>query len=95
MKANLYSIAKMVIVLAAPVACAADSLGATRRSAPANRLSRLPRVILWAWERRENLNFIDPDRTGVAYLACTLDLYGNGVLNRPRFQPLTVPHTRR
>jgi hypothetical protein len=94
MKPNLYSVAKMVIVLAALVACASDSLGATQRSATANRMSRLPRVILWAWERRENLNFIDPDRTGVAYLACTLDLYGNGVLNRPLFQPVTVPpHT--
>ncbi|MBF6567678.1 MAG: DUF3142 domain-containing protein [Candidatus Binataceae bacterium] len=51
----------------------------------------MPRVILWAWERRENLNFIDPNTTGVAYLACTLDLDGDTVLMRPRFQPLTVP----
>jgi hypothetical protein len=46
---------------------------------------------LWVWERRENLGFIDPNRTGVAYLARTLDLRGDSVLVRPRYQPLTVP----
>jgi hypothetical protein len=81
----------MLIVLAALLAGAADSRAGAAAAARAERISRLPRVILWAWERRENLSFIDPDRTGVAYLACTLDLRGDGVVLRPRFQPLTVP----
>jgi len=90
-KPNLYATAKMVIVLAALVAGASDTLAAAQRFAHADQMSRLPRIILWAWERRENLNFIDPDKTAVAYLACTLDLDGDRVLVRPRFQPLTVP----
>ena len=89
-KANLYSTAKMAIMLAALIAGASDTLAA-RRSACTDRMSRMPRVILWAWERRENLNFIDPDKTAVAYLARTLDLRGDSVLVRPRYQPLTVP----
>ncbi len=89
-KASPYSTVKMAIVLAALLAGASDTLPA-HRSARADQMSRMPRVILWAWERRENLAFIDPDKTAVAYLARTLDLSGDDVIVRPRFQPLTVP----
>jgi hypothetical protein len=47
--------------------------------------------MLWAWERREDLSFIDPRKVGVAYLACTLYLSGDRVLARPRQHPLIVP----
>jgi len=73
------------------LACASDGFGAPQRSVRADRMNRLPRVVLWAWERRENLNFIDPKTTAVAYLACTIDLDGDRVIARPRFQPLIVP----
>jgi hypothetical protein len=93
-KASLYSTVKMAIVLAALVAGASDTLASADHSARFEQMSRIPRVVLWAWERRENLSFIDPDKTAVAYLARTLDLAGDGVIVRPRFQPLTVPpHT--
>jgi hypothetical protein len=90
-KASLYSTVKMALVLAALVAGASDTLATVDRSARADEMSRIPRIVLWAWERRENLSFIDPDKTAVAYLAQTLDLRGDSVLVRPRFQPLTVP----
>jgi hypothetical protein len=64
----------------------------TLRSTPVNRLGRLPHVMLWAWERREDLSFIDPREVGVAYLARTLYLSGDQVVIRPRRQPLIVPH---
>ena len=51
----------------------------------------LPPLMLWAWERPEDLSFIDPARTGVAYLAGTATLRGEEVLWKPRFQPLKVP----
>ena len=89
-KANLYSTAKIAIMLAALIAGASYTLAA-RRSARADRMSRVPRVILWAWERLENLGFIDPDKTAIAYLARTLNLLGDSVQVRPRFQPLIVP----
>ena len=50
----------------------------------------LPRIVLWAWERPERLEFIDPRETGVAFLARTLFLRGSEVVVRPRLQPLQV-----
>ncbi len=50
-----------------------------------------PALILWAWERPEDLTFIDPQKTGVAYLAKTLFLRGSEVVIRPRLQPLALP----
>jgi hypothetical protein len=55
------------------------------------RLASLPRNILWAWERPEHLDFIDPRETGVAYLARTIYLRGESAVVRPRLQPLDVP----
>src|SRR5438309_12019664 len=47
----------------------------------------LPNVVLWAWERPEDLRFIDPQRTGVAFLAATVSISSNGsVCFRPRMQ---------
>jgi len=47
--------------------------------------------MIWAWERPENLQFIDSSHTGVAYLAGTLFLSGDLARYRPRMQPLSVP----
>jgi hypothetical protein len=55
----------------------------------------LPPVILWAWERPEDLEFLDSQRFGVAFLAQTLTLRGDDVVFKPRRQPLKVsPATR-
>jgi hypothetical protein len=57
--------------------------------------NNFPKVILWAWERPENLEFLDPERFGVAFLAPTLVLKGDEVVMRPRRQPLLVaPKTK-
>ena len=56
-----------------------------------SRLSQLPATILWAWERPERLEFIDPEKVGVAFLAETIYLRGDRVISRPRLQPLTLP----
>ena len=50
-----------------------------------------PNVVLWAWERPENLEFINPQEVGVAFLAKTIYLRGDRVIVRPRLQPLIVP----
>lgn len=60
-------------------------------SASADPLVHLPRVMLWAWERREDLQAINPREVGVAYLAKTLFLRQDNVVTRPRLQPLHVP----
>lgn len=51
----------------------------------------LPGVMLWAWQRAENLNFIDTRTTGVAYLAGTARIMPNGFPEfEPRLQPLKL-----
>ena len=56
-----------------------------------DRLAAFPPIVLWAWERPELLDFIDPHAIGVAFLARSLYLSGSGVIVRPRLQPLSVP----
>ena len=68
------------------------TLAACHRS-PRNRLDEIqfPRTILWAWERPEDLSFLDAHKYGVAFLAQTLTLKGEDVMFNPRHQPLQVP----
>lgn len=55
------------------------------------RLSNeMPQKIIWAWERPEDLRFLDPKEFGVAFLAQTVFLEKDGVSPRPRRQPLEV-----
>ncbi len=54
----------------------------------------MPTKILWAWERPEDLRFIDTKQYGVAFLAQTITLETDNVLPKPRRQPLeTAPGT--
>src|SRR5688500_12715766 len=62
---------------------------------PRGRLDGFPRVVLWAWERPEDLEFVGPEKYGVAFLAQTLTLSGERVAFTPRRQPLKVsPDTK-
>jgi hypothetical protein len=54
-------------------------------------VSKTPSKILWAWERPEDLRFLDAKEFGVAFLAQTLYLRNDEVEFRPRRQPLEVP----
>ena len=57
-----------------------------------NRLDEngFPQTVLWAWERPEDLEFLDPRQFAVAFLAQTLVLKGDEVMFQPRHQPLKV-----
>ncbi|MGZ8227951.1 MAG: hypothetical protein ACXWT3_15150 [Methylococcaceae bacterium] len=60
-----------------------------------NGLEGFPPIILWAWERPEDLRFLDNQKFGVAFLAQTLQLQGDELVFAPRRQPLKVsPATR-
>ncbi len=50
----------------------------------------LPTVMLWAWQRPEDLRFIEPETTGVAPLVGTLVLDARGVHVHRRRNPLFV-----
>ena len=57
--------------------------------------NNFPQTVLWAWERPEDLEFLDPHQFAVAFLAQTLLLKGDDVVFKPRRQPLKVrPETR-
>ena len=43
---------------------------------PDDPLPGFPKVLLWAWQRPEDLRFLDPQRAGVAFLAATITLSG-------------------
>ena len=54
-----------------------------------------PHQILWAWERPEDLEFLDSRQFAVAFLAQTLVLKNDEVEYKPRRQPLKLkPDTR-
>jgi hypothetical protein len=53
-------------------------------------MPQFPRIMLWAWERPEKLDFINPREIGVAFLARTIQIHGGLVTVRPRLQPLLV-----
>lgn len=74
----------LVIFIFLPSLLAAFS---SHRTTP---LETLPPVIVWAWERPEDLTFLDPRETAVAYLAKTITLRGDKVVVRPRLQPLRL-----
>jgi hypothetical protein len=54
-------------------------------------LSGFPRVFLWAWERPENLKYLNPQEAGVAVLAKTIMLNRTNVMVNPRMQPIELP----
>jgi hypothetical protein len=63
---------------------------ANHRAAGVSERAELPSLMLWAWERPEDLRGVDPRAAGVAFLARTLYLAGDDVGVRPRLQPLRV-----
>ncbi len=52
-------------------------------------LEGLPPLMLWAWERPEDLRALD-ESIGVAFLSQTITLHGHRVSVQPRRQPLRV-----
>lgn len=55
----------------------------------------MPRLVLWAWDRDDDLSFIDRRDTAVAYLAATVILRGETVLLTPRSNRLIPPRGTR
>jgi hypothetical protein len=60
-----------------------------------SKFKDFPHTILWAWERPEDLRFLNPEQFAVAFLAQTLTLTDSEVRSSPRQQPLKVtPETK-
>ena len=58
-------------------------------------MGAIPSLVLWAWERPEDLRFLDPTKAGVAFLAGTVRLGPEGMSYRPRLQPLQLARETR
>lgn len=78
------SITLLIILTLLTFSCANKNQVNARLSA------EMPNKILWAWERPENLRFIDEEKVGVAFLAQTLILQNDEILYKPRRQPLEI-----
>jgi hypothetical protein len=78
----------ILVVVATTVAGCRDTQPPSARS---SHMDAIPHLMLWAWERPEDLSYIDAATTGVAFLAATVTLRGPGADARPRLQPLSVP----
>jgi len=86
---------RFAVILIATVVVFA--LSSCRKKASRNRLdeSHFPSIVLWAWERPEDLRTLDSKRYAVAFLAQKLTLKGDEVAFTPRHQPLDVsPDTK-
>lgn len=62
----------------------------TKREVNPRLSDEMPQKILWAWERPEDLRFIDTKEIGVAFLAQTLFLQSEEIIYKPRRQPLEI-----
>jgi hypothetical protein len=56
-----------------------------------NAVASTPHVTVWAWERDEDLSYIDPAEIDVAYFAGNIYVHGSLVSFRPRTQKLKLP----
>jgi len=70
----------------------ASSRGFHGDATGSSRSANLPDIILWAWERPEDLRFLHSQPVGVAFLAQTVSLQSDPrqFIVRPRLQPLRV-----
>lgn len=51
----------------------------------------MPRRMIWAWERPEDLRFVDPEKAGIAFLAGTIRFSEESFEVMPRRQTLVFP----
>ena len=88
LKTELRTISQLI--LAFFLLFTAFSACSAKREINAKLSNQMPPKILWAWEREENLRFLDSEKFGVAFLAQTLILQKDEINFRPRRQPLEV-----
>jgi len=64
--------------------------GCTKNQVNPDLSNKMPSKIIWAWERPEDLRFLDAKEYAVAFLAQTIFLEGDSVVPKHRQQPLDV-----
>jgi hypothetical protein len=79
---------KIILLTGILLLHASQTFGLARNAQSHHCCSR--RLVLWVWERPEDLRFIDPQNTAVAYLASSFFISAKGIAFRPRLQPLAL-----
>lgn len=90
MHATLRVPAGLALAVAALAACVGVRSDSAAQMRVAGRMAALPRVTLWAWERREDLRKVDVSRVAVAVLDRTVTI-GLTVWSQPRRNPALLP----
>ena len=90
MHATLRVPAGLALAVAALAACVCIRSDSAAQVRVAGRMAALPRVTLWAWERREDLRNVDASRVAVAVLDRTVTI-GLTVRSEPRRNPVLLP----
>jgi hypothetical protein len=80
--------------LALLLVIAASGGTATSGSRQPDPWRTFPRVTLWAWESRQDLRQVSPEKYAIAYLDRTI-LITDKIATVPRMQPLLVPQNAR
>lgn len=83
----IMSVKRFLCLLLVLLCLQISAAGNERQMHPA--LLQLPRQMVWAWERAEDLRWLPPD-VGVAYVALAMELDGRKVHLRPRSKPLLL-----
>lgn len=91
---NVTRSAFAIIAIATCIAFSATPRPVTPLRFPADNMP-LPQIMLWAWERPDDLRSVSPSEAGVAFLAGTIyaqenraDTSADAIVYRPRLQPL-------
>jgi len=80
--------------MAALLVMTASAGTAPSESMQPNAWRTFPRVTLWAWERRQDLRNVSPEKYAIAYLDRTI-LITDPIETAPRRQPLLIPQNAR
>ena len=86
-----FKLTSLYIVISAAVVLTLGFVVSFRAQAQKLAVSASPRVTVWAWQRDEDLSYIDPKRVSVAYFAGSIYVRGSLVRFRPRTQKLKLP----
>jgi hypothetical protein len=73
------------------VACGSSRIASGNQRAAGALFDGWPPVIVWAWQRPEDLSFINPRQVGVSRLVETILLKGEAVIVVPNLNGLRVP----
>jgi len=84
-------LALLITMALLAVALAGDRMAGSPRG---TRID-LPPLVLWAWDRDDDLRFVDTRDTAVAFLASTITLRRDDIFVEPRHNSLKVPEGTR